>query len=73
MQINLPRRVRVFLYILTAVGTPVIAFLLTKGIIDDDVVTLWSAEVAVVSSLAAFNSGEPRKPEEDENHNTDNE
>lgn len=54
MRINIPARVRFALYIITAVGTPIVAYLLTKGYIGDAEVTLWFAEVTVVSALAAF-------------------
>ena len=56
MSINVPYRVRAVLYVLTALGTPVVAYLFAKGIIGDLEVTLWSAEVAVVSAIAAFNT-----------------
>lgn len=55
MTVNLPPRVRVALYILTALGTPLVAYLAAKGIIEDLEVVLWSAEVTVVSGMAAFN------------------
>ena len=45
---------RQVLYIVTAVGTPIMAYLLTIGIIGEVEMTLWSAEVAVVGGLAAF-------------------
>jgi hypothetical protein len=55
MTLNLPYRVRAALYIITAVGTPVVAYLLAKGTIGTLEVSLWSGEVAVVSALAALN------------------
>ena len=55
MTLNIPYQLRVAIYILTAVGTPVIAYLLSMGIIGDLEVTLCSAEVAVACALAAFN------------------
>lgn len=55
MKINIPYQIRVALYVITAVGTPIIAYLLSKGIIGDLEVALWSAEVVVVSGIAAFN------------------
>lgn len=55
MNINLPYKVRAFLYIVTALGSPVVGYLLSKGVIGTLEVALWSAEVAVVSALAAFN------------------
>lgn len=55
MRINLPDRVRAALYVLTALGTPVIAYLFAKDIIGELEVTLWAAEVAVVNAMAALN------------------
>lgn len=54
--VNPPRRVRAALYVLTALGTPIVAYLKVKGVIDDAAVALWSAEVAVTSGLAALNT-----------------
>jgi len=56
MTFNLPPRVRAILYIVTALGTPIIAYLFAKDIIGEIEVTLWSAEVTVVSVLAALNT-----------------
>lgn len=55
MKINIPYQIRAVLYIITAVGTPIIAYLLSKGIIGALEVTLWSAQVVVISGIAAFN------------------
>jgi hypothetical protein len=57
MNLNPPRRVRALLYVLTAVGTPVAAYLNVKGYIGDPEMVLWAAEVTVVGGLAAFNTG----------------
>jgi hypothetical protein len=54
--VNLPPLVRFGLYVLTAVGTPVVAYLQTQGYIGVAEVTLWGAEVVGVSSMAAFNT-----------------
>lgn len=55
MSINLPARARLVAYVVTALGTPVIAYLKVKGFIGDAETALWGAEVTVVSALAAFN------------------
>lgn len=55
MTLNIPANTRTALYVLTSLGTPVIGYLFAKEIIGDLEVTLWSAEVAVVSAMAAFN------------------
>lgn len=54
-KVNLPYKVRAALYIFTLLGSPVIAYLLSKGIIGNLEVALWSAEVTAVLTLAAFN------------------
>ena len=56
MRLNPPRRVRAALYVLTAIGTPVIAYLNARGIIGAGEVTLWSAEVAIIGGMAAINT-----------------
>ena len=55
MTLNIPYQLRAAIYVFTAVGTPVVAYLLSVGIIGELEVALWSAEVAVASSLAALN------------------
>lgn len=55
MRVNLPDRVRVGLYVLIALGTPVIAYLLAKGIISELEVGLWSGLVTAVTGMAALN------------------
>ena len=56
MTLNPPRRVRAALYLLTAIGTPVAAYLKVKGYIGDEELALWAAEVTVVNGLAALNT-----------------
>lgn len=55
MNLNPPSKVRAALYIFTAIATPIVAYLLAKGFIGTLEVTLWSAEVTVVSAMAGFN------------------
>ena len=55
MKINPPSQVRIALYILTALGTPVTAYLLSKGYIGELEVSFWSGLVAAVSALAGLN------------------
>lgn len=56
MTLNVPYKIRAALYVLTAIGTPLVAYLLARDIIGDLEVALWSGEVAVVSALAALNT-----------------
>lgn len=55
MNINPPYKVRIALYIITAVGTPIVAYLLARNVIGELEVALWSAEVTVVNAMAALN------------------
>lgn len=61
MKLNPSRRVRAALYVLTAVGTPVVVYLQAKGIIGDLEFILWSGEVTVVSVMAGLNT-DPEQP-----------
>lgn len=55
MRVNLPDRVRVVLYVITAVGTPIVGVLTEQKFLPDWAMTLWTAEVAVVGAMAALN------------------
>jgi hypothetical protein len=56
MKFNLPNRVRAALYVFTSLGTPVVAYAFAKEWIGELEVALWSAEVAVVTAMAALNT-----------------
>lgn len=56
MNLNPSRRVRAALYLVTALGTPVVVYLQAKGLIGDLEFILWSAEVTVVNGIAALNT-----------------
>lgn len=53
--INPSSRVRKALYIITAIGSPIIAYVALKGYVGEAEVALWTALVSVVSALAGFN------------------
>lgn len=55
-------RTRQIIYVVTAIGTPIVAWLNARGWIGDLEVSLWSAEVAVVGGLAALKTGDPAPP-----------
>lgn len=55
MNLNIPPKVRAGLYLFTALGSPIAAYLLAKGVIGELEMALWAAEVTAVSALAAFN------------------
>lgn len=55
MRINLPDRARAILYIITAIGTPIMGVLTEQKFLPGWAMTLWTAEVAVITAMAAFN------------------
>jgi hypothetical protein len=55
MRVNLPDKVRVAIYVLTALGTPVVGYLFAKDVLGELEVTLWGALVTAVNSMAALN------------------
>lgn len=56
MNLNPPIKVRTLLYVVTGLGSPIVAYLSAKGIIGNLEVALWSAEVTVVSVMASLNT-----------------
>lgn len=54
MKINIPAEVRQALYVVTAIGTPVMVYLLDKAIIGQIEMNLWSGIVLAVNGLAAI-------------------
>lgn len=55
MRVNLPDKWRAAIYIVTSLGSPVIAYLFAKGILGELEVGLWSALVTAVNAMAALN------------------
>lgn len=56
MRVNLPSNVRLWLYIITALGSPIVAVLTGEAnVLPNWVESLWMAEVAAVSAMAALN------------------
>lgn len=55
MRVNLPDRVRVLLYVITALGTPLMGVLVEQNFLPTWAMTLWTAEVAAVGAMAALN------------------
>ena len=55
MSLNVPYKIRAALYILNAIGGPIVAYLLAKEIIGELELTLWAAESAAVFALAGLN------------------
>lgn len=62
MNLNPPRKVRVLIYLASLVLSPVMTYLLAKGVIGDLEMALWSAEVSVAFGLAALNTGAQVEP-----------
>jgi len=59
MRFNLPARARVIIYIVTALGAPIMAYLFAKGYIGELEVGLFSALVTAVNGMAALNVSNP--------------
>lgn len=55
MQLNIPYKVRAGIYITNVLGSPVVAYLLERGIIGTTEMQLWAAEVAAAFLLAGLN------------------
>jgi hypothetical protein len=55
MQLNLQPRARLGIYIVTGVGSLVMAYLYTKGVVSDPEMVLWSGLSALVNGLSAYN------------------
>ena len=53
--LNLPPKVRLGLYLFTAIGSAFAAYLFTKGYIGDAETALWAGLVAIVNTLSAAN------------------
>jgi len=61
MKFNPSPRVRQAIYLITGFGTPLVAYLLAKGLIGELEVALWSAEVLFASGLATVNVKKSKK------------
>lgn len=55
MQFNPPAKIRVAIYVVTALGSPVVAYLLARHIIGQLELNLWVAEVTAVNIMAGLN------------------
>lgn len=55
MNVNLPPKVRQVIYVVTAVASPVMAYLNQAGTVSDFVFGLFSVVVTAVAGLAAYN------------------
>lgn len=55
---NLPSNVRAALYVITAIGSPLVAYLGQQGVIGTFWVGLWAVVVTAVASLARINVGD---------------
>ena len=54
--IAIPPKVRFALYLLTAIGSAVVSYCVTKNYIGDAEVALFTGLAAIVNALAAFNT-----------------
>ena len=61
MKYNIPYRVRAAVYGANVLGSPIVAYLLAKGVIGTLEVGLWGAEVAAVMAMAGLNVQSPNQ------------
>jgi hypothetical protein len=57
--VPIPPVARFVLYLLSAIGTPVVGYLLAKGYIGEAETALWGGLVVIVNAIAASNVTEP--------------
>lgn len=55
MTINIPTNIRIALYVLTVLASPLIAYLNATGHIGENEVTMFAAYVAAIAAMAGFN------------------
>lgn len=55
MMLNPPKKVRAIIYGLNVLGSPIMAYLLARGIIGTLEVSLWAAEMSAAFALAGLN------------------
>ena len=58
MQLNPSAKIRTIIYVVTAIGTPLIGYLFSRNIIGELEVALWGSEVTIVSLMAGINASE---------------
>lgn len=59
MRFNIPNKVRAIIYIVTALSTPVVAYLFARGILGELELTLFGALVTAVTAMASLNVTDP--------------
>ncbi len=55
MNLNLPPKARLVLYVLTGIGSLAVGYMSIKGYIGESEVALWAGLSAFVNGLAAYN------------------
>lgn len=59
MRFNIPPKARVIIYIITALGAPVMGYLFIKGYVGEAEVALYGALITAVNGMAALNVTDP--------------
>jgi hypothetical protein len=54
-RINAPKVLRIAIYVLNVLGTPLVVYALAKGWIGELELTLWGAEVTAMAAMAGLN------------------
>ena len=55
MDINIPRNLRLALYIFTSFGSLLVTYFAARGQIGADEISLWTGFTALVAAMAGFN------------------
>lgn len=56
MTVTIPPRVRLWLYVITTLGTPTVMYLLAKDYIGDPETLLWGGWTTAIAAMAGFNT-----------------
>lgn len=55
VRVNVAKKLRIAIYVLNVLGTPLIAYALAKGWIGELEVQLWATEVTAMAAMAGLN------------------
>lgn len=62
MTVNVPANIRLILYIVTTLGTPVVTYLVAKDYIGDAEIVLWGGWTTAIAAMAGFNTNTKSPP-----------
>lgn len=62
MHVDIPRNIRLTLYIVTSIGSMLVTYLAAKGIIGGDEIAFWTGFTAFIAAMASININPPKQP-----------